>query len=247
MQVIVTKRPVDPENDGWSDMPSTYQIHVEPIATSGTKRPRLSSDLTFLSDYEIPPDYAWEVSRSRLHFVEMLGEGAFGEVWKAILKMPVPQAAAAASQGDVHGEEMQVAVKKLKASAHEKELIDLVSEMETFKIIGHHENLLRLIGCCTGTGPLYVIVELCKHGNLRDFLRAHRPRDVDNGSQAAEAPSDDVNTAANSDHYLEPLCMASRERNGIYGQSKSTGITYQLFFSENVSPYCVYSLYEERQ
>uniref|UniRef100_A0A8R1XWP3 Receptor protein-tyrosine kinase n=1 Tax=Onchocerca volvulus TaxID=6282 RepID=A0A8R1XWP3_ONCVO len=199
-RVIVTKRPIDPENDGWSDMPSTYQIHVEPIATSGTRRPRLSSDLTFLSDYEIPPDPAWEVERSRLHFVEMLGEGAFGEVWKAILRIPV--ARTATNQGDMREEE--VAVKKLKTSAHEKELIDLVSEMETFKIIGHHENLLRLIGCCTGTGPLYVIVELCKHGNLRDFLRAHRPRDADSGSQVPEATNFGASVGGNSDHYLEP-------------------------------------------
>uniref|UniRef100_A0A1I7W2I5 Receptor protein-tyrosine kinase n=1 Tax=Loa loa TaxID=7209 RepID=A0A1I7W2I5_LOALO len=199
-RVIVTKRPVDPENDGWSDMPSTYQIHVEPIATSGTRRPRLSSDLTFLSDYEIPPDPAWEIERSRLHFVEMLGEGAFGEVWKAILRVPIMRTTT--NQGDIREEE--VAVKKLKASAHEKELIDLVSEMETFKIIGHHENLLRLIGCCTGTGPLYVIVELCKHGNLRDFLRAHRPRDADSGSQVPEATNFGAGVGGSSDHYLEP-------------------------------------------
>ncbi|VDN01536.1 unnamed protein product [Thelazia callipaeda] len=196
-RVIVTKQPMDPENDGWSDMPSTYQIHVEPIPMSGTRIPRLSSDLTFLSDYEIPPDPAWEVERSRLRFVEMLGEGAFGEVWKAVLKIT----RSSLSQ-EVHEEE--VAVKKLKASAHEKELIDLVSEMETFKIIGHHENLLRLIGCCTGTGPLYVIVELCKHGNLRDFLRAHRPRDIDGISQIPEAFNNGTGTCAGNDHYLEP-------------------------------------------
>lgn len=55
-------------------MPSTYQIHVEPIATSGTRRPRLSSDLTFLSDYEIPPDPAWEVERSRSLFICISGK-----------------------------------------------------------------------------------------------------------------------------------------------------------------------------
>uniref|UniRef100_A0A915CAJ0 Receptor protein-tyrosine kinase n=1 Tax=Parascaris univalens TaxID=6257 RepID=A0A915CAJ0_PARUN len=196
-RVVITKRVVDPsETDGWSDMPSTYQIHIEPIATSPHRRPRLSSDLTLLSDYEIPPDPAWEVDRSRLRFVDLLGEGAFGEVWKAMLK-PVSKANAII-QSDSSELEMPVAVKKLKASAHEKELIDLVSEMETFKIIGHHENLIRLIGCCTGTGPLYVILELCRHGNLRDFLRAHRPRDADSTSRAHDSPP------FTSDAYLEP-------------------------------------------
>ncbi|VDO20580.1 unnamed protein product [Haemonchus placei] len=128
---------------------------VEQAPSTKGRRPRLSSDLTLLSDYEIDPDPLWEIDRSRLELVDILGEGAFGEVWRGI----------------------PVAVKKLKSSAHEKELIDLVSEMETFKIIGRHDNLLRLIGCCTGSGPLYVVLELCKYGNLRDFLRIHRPKE----------------------------------------------------------------------
>ncbi|MFH4975362.1 hypothetical protein AB6A40_002071 [Gnathostoma spinigerum] len=210
-RVIITKRTIDPEEaDGWSDMPSTYQIHIEPIATSGRRRPRLSSDLTFSTDYEIPPDPAWEVDRSRLQLTEMLGEGAFGEVWKGILKPALKIGDALLPDGD--SEEIFVAVKKLKSTAHEKELIDLVSEMETFKIIGHHENLLRLIGCCTGSGPLYVILELCKHGNLRDFLRAHRPRDADSGSRGQDSPESETN------QYLEPRKSASKSAPSISGE-----------------------------
>lgn len=55
------------------------------------------------------------------------------------------------------------------------ELMDLVSEMEMMKMIGKHTNILNLLGCCTQDGPLYVIVEFAPHGNLRDFLRQHRP------------------------------------------------------------------------
>lgn len=53
--------------------------------------------------------------------------------------------------------------------------MDLVSEMEMMKMIGKHINILNLLGCCTQDGPLYVIVEFAPHGNLRDFLRQHRP------------------------------------------------------------------------
>lgn len=55
------------------------------------------------------------------------------------------------------------------------ELMDLVSEMEMMKMIGKHINILNLLGCCTQDGPLYVIVEFAPYGNLRDFLRQHRP------------------------------------------------------------------------
>lgn len=65
----------------------------------------------------------------------------------------------------------------MKPCATERDLVALVGEMEMFKTIGVHENVLRLIGCCTGVGPLYVVLELCEHGNLRDFLRAHRPKE----------------------------------------------------------------------
>jgi serine/threonine protein kinase len=104
---------------------------------------------------------------------------------------------------------LQVAVKRLKPAAQERELIILasqikdycitnanihrssnkfrsqVSEMQILKSIGHHPNILRLIGCCTGLGPLLVVLELCEHGNLRDFLRRHRP-----GSQQQQSSAD---------------------------------------------------------
>ena len=54
-------------------------------------------------------------------------------------------------------------------------MVDLVSEMEVMKIIGKHVNIINLLGACSQNGPLYVIVEFAPHGNLRDFLREHRP------------------------------------------------------------------------
>lgn len=54
-------------------------------------------------------------------------------------------------------------------------MMDLVSEMEMMKMIGKHINIINLLGCCTQGGPLYVVVEYAPYGNLRDFLRQHRP------------------------------------------------------------------------
>ncbi|EPB80605.1 immunoglobulin domain protein [Ancylostoma ceylanicum] len=200
-KVVVTHKPYPDEKEGCSDLPSTYQIQiVEQAPTSKGRRPRLSSDLTLLSDYEIDPDPQWEIERSRLELVDILGEGAFGEVWRANLKPD-------RSDNSIPPEGAPVAVKKLKSSAHEKELIDLVSEMETFKIIGRHENLLRLIGCCTGCGPLYVVLELCKYGNLRDFLRIHRPRE---GKEEAMAKHN-----GELADYLEPRKWSDKRDNQV--------------------------------
>lgn len=54
-------------------------------------------------------------------------------------------------------------------------MMDLVSEMEMMKMIGKHINIINLLGCCTQGGPLFVVVEYAPYGNLRDFLRQHRP------------------------------------------------------------------------
>ena len=57
-------------------------------------------------------------------------------------------------------------------------MIDLVSEMDVMKTIAlvsrgvSVQNLVHLLGVCTQDGPLYVILEYCEHGNLRDYLRS---------------------------------------------------------------------------
>ncbi|XP_071522280.1 fibroblast growth factor receptor 4-like isoform X2 [Panulirus ornatus] len=127
-------------------------------------RTRVGSEVTSISEYELPVDAAWELPRSKLVMGESLGEGAFGKVVRAevqgILKPDVITT---------------VAVKMLKEGHTDSELMDLVSEMEMMKMIGTHMNIINLLGCCTQGGPLYVIVEYAAHGNLRDYLRNNRP------------------------------------------------------------------------
>ncbi|CAL4126368.1 unnamed protein product, partial [Meganyctiphanes norvegica] len=127
-------------------------------------RSRLGSEMTSISEYELPLDSDWEFPRSKLIMGESLGEGAFGKVVKAqahgLIKPDTPET---------------VAVKMLKEGHTDSELMDLVSEMEMMKMIGTHMNIINLLGCCTQHGPLYVIVEYAAHGNLRDYLRNSRP------------------------------------------------------------------------
>uniref|UniRef100_T1IIY4 Fibroblast growth factor receptor n=1 Tax=Strigamia maritima TaxID=126957 RepID=T1IIY4_STRMM len=126
-------------------------------------RRRLSSDLTSVSEYELPRDPKWELPRDKVILGIPLGEGAFGVVQKADLEC-----------GE-NGEKSVVAVKMLKNGHTDREMTDLVSEMEMMKLMGRHKNIINLIGCCTQDGPLYVVVEYAPQGNLRDYLRMHRP------------------------------------------------------------------------
>ncbi|CAH1393820.1 unnamed protein product [Nezara viridula] len=115
-------------------------------------------------EYELPLDSDWEFPRENLVLGETLGEGAFGKVVKA-------EAVGVIQPGITS----IVAVKMLKEGHTDAEMTDLVSEMEIIKMVGKHINIINMLGCCTQGGPLYVLVEFAPHGNLRDFLRQHRP------------------------------------------------------------------------
>ncbi|XP_051275421.1 fibroblast growth factor receptor 2 isoform X4 [Dicentrarchus labrax] len=119
-----------------------------------------------IPEYDLPEDPRWEFSRDRLTLGKPLGEGCFGQV---------VMAEALGIDKDKPKEAVTVAVKMLKDDATEKDLSDLVSEMEMMKMIGKHKNIINLLGACTQDGPLYVIVEYASKGNLREYLRARRP------------------------------------------------------------------------
>uniref|UniRef100_A0A4X1TM05 Vascular endothelial growth factor receptor 1 n=1 Tax=Sus scrofa TaxID=9823 RepID=A0A4X1TM05_PIG len=51
----------------------------------------------------------------------------------------------------------------------------LMTELKILTHIGHHLNVVNLLGACTKQGgPLMVIVEYCKYGNLSNYLKSKR-------------------------------------------------------------------------
>ncbi|XP_036953570.1 fibroblast growth factor receptor 1-A isoform X8 [Acanthopagrus latus] len=146
---------------------SSSSIHsgvmlVRPARLSSSGSPMLSG----VSEYELPQDPRWELPRDRLVLGKPLGEGCFGQV---------VMGEALGLDKEKPNRITKVAVKMLKSDATEKDLSDLISEMEMMKIIGKHKNIINLLGACTQDGPLYVIVEYASKGNLREYLRARRP------------------------------------------------------------------------
>ncbi|XP_078269659.1 fibroblast growth factor receptor 2-like isoform X2 [Rhinoraja longicauda] len=157
-------------------IPLRRQVSADSSSSMNSNTPlvrittRLSSAdapmLAGVSEYELPEDPKWEFSRDKLTLGKPLGEGCFGQV---------VMAEAVGVDKDKSKEALTVAVKMLKDDATEKDLSDLVSEMEMMKMIGKHKNIINLLGACTQDGPLYVIVEFTSKGNLREYLRARRP------------------------------------------------------------------------
>ncbi|KAM9787627.1 fibroblast growth factor receptor 3 isoform X2 [Syngnathus typhle] len=148
---------------------------------------RLSSSdgptLANVSELELPSDPKWEFSRARLTLGKPLGEGCFGQV---------VMAEAIGIDKEKPNRPLTVAVKMLKDDATDKDLSDLVSEMEMMKMIGKHKNIINLLGACTQDGPLYVLVEYASKGNLREYLRARRPPGMDYSFDTCKIPDEQL-------------------------------------------------------
>ncbi|NXT66861.1 FGFR1 factor, partial [Chaetops frenatus] len=157
----ITHSPLQVSADSSSSMNSGVML-VRPSRLSSSGTPMLAG----VSEYELPEDPRWELPRDRLILGKPLGEGCFGQVVLA---------EAIGLDKDKPNRVTKVAVKMLKSDATEKDLSDLISEMEMMKMIGKHKNIINLLGACTQDGPLYVIVEYASKGNLREYLQARRP------------------------------------------------------------------------
>ncbi|XP_069725242.1 macrophage colony-stimulating factor 1 receptor [Phaenicophaeus curvirostris] len=114
----------------------------------------------FIDPTQLPYNEKWEFPRNNLQFGKTLGAGAFGKVVEAT-------AFGLGKEDSV----LKVAVKMLKTSADTDEQEALMSELKIMSHLGHHENIVNLLGACTYGGPILVITEYCRYGDLLNFLR----------------------------------------------------------------------------
>ncbi|XP_074649974.1 vascular endothelial growth factor receptor 1-like isoform X2 [Tubulanus polymorphus] len=114
----------------------------------------------------LPYDIKWEFPKDKMKLGMVLGQGAFGKVLKA--------EALGIEEGVIS---TTVAVKMVKDCSDITQMKSLVSELKILAHIGHHLNIVNLLGACTkdiNKGELMVIVEFCLHGNLRNYLIKNR-------------------------------------------------------------------------
>ncbi|XP_034439141.1 tyrosine-protein kinase receptor Tie-1 isoform X4 [Hippoglossus hippoglossus] len=120
-----------------------------------TRRPKPTPEpLTY-------PILEWE----DIKFEDVIGEGNFGQVIKAMIKKD--------------GSKMSAAIKMLKEFASENDHRDFAGELEVLCKLGQHPNIINLIGACENRGYLYIAIEYAPYGNLLDFLRKSRVLETD--------------------------------------------------------------------
>ncbi|XP_072545222.1 receptor-type tyrosine-protein kinase FLT3 [Salminus brasiliensis] len=121
------------------------------------------NDYIYIDFRDFKYDQKWEFPRENLELGKELGSGAFGMVVQATaygISKP--------------GVSMQVAVKMLKDKHQTEEKEALMSELKMLTLIGHHINIVNLLGACTGIGPTYLIFQYCCHGDLLNYLKNNR-------------------------------------------------------------------------
>ncbi|XP_078362132.1 uncharacterized protein LOC144646418 [Oculina patagonica] len=110
----------------------------------------------------------WEVKREDVTLCEELGHGAFGKVYKGIMKVPSLKKKTKST--------ITVAVKMLQEDATPDQKKDFLDEINLMKTVGSHKNIVSLIGCCIKSSPNFLIVEFASQGDLLSYLRARRKK-----------------------------------------------------------------------
>ncbi|CAJ0609905.1 unnamed protein product [Cylicocyclus nassatus] len=141
--------------------------------------------------YQLPYNRQYELERDNLEIGNRLGCGQFGQVWMGWLAKP------RVSDSMAEKVRLPVAVKGPLVGTNVQHQKMLADELKIMCAIGKHPNVLALIGAITKNmkgGELYVVVELCDNGNLKDYLLKYKNKFINELKQ----------TAVPDDGYLRP-------------------------------------------
>uniref|UniRef100_A0AAR5PW78 Tyrosine-protein kinase receptor n=2 Tax=Dendroctonus ponderosae TaxID=77166 RepID=A0AAR5PW78_DENPD len=124
----------------------------------------------------VNPDYQpsvytideWEVPRKNVEMLKELGQGSFGMVWEGIGR----------DFQNIKGS-FRCAVKTVNEHATSRERIDFLNEASVMKAF-NTTHVVKLLGVVSQGQPALVIMELMVNGDLKTYLRSHRPENDGN-------------------------------------------------------------------
>ncbi|EDS31696.1 tyrosine kinase [Culex quinquefasciatus] len=117
------------------------------------------SDTSSVADESIITDR--DFNRKNLRFKSLLGEGNFGQVWKA-------------EADDLAGHFGTTRIVAVKTERSDNGHGDLKAEAEIMRKLGSHPNVVTLLGACLEQEPQLLIMEYAMRGRLLSLLRAAR-------------------------------------------------------------------------
>ncbi|XP_043065333.1 vascular endothelial growth factor receptor 1 isoform X13 [Drosophila ficusphila] len=157
---------------------------------------RINKDLPLATQaLNLPYDENFEFPAEKLKLGKLLGDGAFGEVYKGEAK------------GILAGEPSTVVAVKTVKGSDPQSVKALVSELKIMIHLGKHLNVVNLLGACTKNNiarDIKVIVEYCHYGNVQRFLLKNRSRFINQIDPETDRIDPSIMTQRNSDQiYLQ--------------------------------------------
>ncbi|XP_027887244.1 platelet-derived growth factor receptor beta-like [Xiphophorus couchianus] len=116
---------------------------------------------SYVDPGDLPYSSAWEIPRDQVALGQVLGSGPFGRVVEATVS---------GLTGSDAPTKAAVKIMKSRRDAAQS----LVSELKVLGYLGPHLNVVNLLGACTSPGPVYLITEFCRHGNLLSYLQRNK-------------------------------------------------------------------------
>ncbi|XP_052219449.1 discoidin domain-containing receptor 2-like isoform X4 [Dreissena polymorpha] len=113
-----------------------------------------------------------EFPRANLRFIEVLGQGQFGEVHLCDAVNMSHFVEEDFIMNRTLSRPCLVAVKILRTNAEDRARADFLKEIKIMSQL-RDPNIVRVLGVCTGEEPLCMIVEYMKYGDLNQFLLDH--------------------------------------------------------------------------
>ncbi|KAL4228229.1 hypothetical protein ACF0H5_013662 [Mactra antiquata] len=127
-----------------------------------------SANPDYYPDWGVYEPDEWEVDRDNVVLIKELGQGSFGMVYEGYVKNLDPER-----------EKVPVAVKTTNANSDDHDRYQFLQELSIMKQFKCH-HVVRLIGVVSKDQPAYVLMELMPQGDLKNFLRLHRPDEEEN-------------------------------------------------------------------
>lgn len=121
----------------------------------------------------------WEVPRDNITKIRELGQGSFGMVYEGSVR-----------DLNKNGEDQPCAIKTVNENATDRERINFLKEASVMKAFDTN-HVVRLLGVVSCGQPTLVIMELMANGDLKGYLRLHRPdtESVRAGQQPPQPPT----------------------------------------------------------